>query len=385
MDLVETMAYRGDKPWHTHGVDVMGIATPLEMLVLASLDWKVSKRLLRIRARKDSNEEIILPGVLALVRDTDNRFYQTVTERYKPIQNDEVLDFFSQYCKAGGMVMETAGSLKNGAIIWALAKLGADFTLAGGDKVEGYMLLVNSHDGSMCFIAQFTSVRVVCWNTLSSALSEAGKTQFRMRHSKKFDDTTKRDAQIKLGLATTELRSLQAAAEYLSTQKVDHHGQLVKEYIMRLTNPGLMDRVLSSMVDEYERAIGGNGKGNGKGNGNTEGLLDSLVEQQEVEKDIQAIRYKLDNGKLTEEDMSRVGRGVLNSILSSPGSDLKSSKDTWWGVVNGVTHYADHIAGRERDTALQSAWFGEKAGMKRDALELALQVAEGKGGMIARA
>ena len=42
--MVETMAYAGEVPWHSHGTPVDGNMSPQEMLVAAGLDWDVSKR-----------------------------------------------------------------------------------------------------------------------------------------------------------------------------------------------------------------------------------------------------------------------------------------------------------------------------------------------------
>lgn len=367
---IETMAFTGaEKPWHGLGERVDGDLTPDEMLVKAGLNWHVSRRLVRMRKDPNLPEEMVIKGYHAIVRDTDNTVFQIASDRYKPIQNNVVLGFFEDYCRAGGMTLETAGSLKGGAVIWGLAKIGADFTLAGGDKVDGYLLLANSHDGSLSFNALFTSVRVVCWNTLSSALSQGSKKgMFRMRHSKQWTDAVAADAKNKLGLARQEMEALKQAADFLSHQKVKSE-QLVREYIIQLTNPNLLEDIVTASVSD--RAVSQMPQG--------VDLLGAMLDRAEADERSK----KVVRGKITEEDMGRVGRAIFDSILTSPGSELPSATDTWWGVVNGVTHFADHctVRGtREADTAMQSAWFGQKATMKRDALELAIQFAEGKQG-----
>jgi hypothetical protein len=52
----------------------------------------------------------------------------------------------------------------------------------------------------------------------------------------------------------------------------------------------------------------------------------------------------------------------LEAILSSPGSDLVTARDTLWGAVNGVSYWTDHQRGRGQDTRLSSAWFGDRKG-----------------------
>lgn len=220
--LVETMAYnRVETPWHGLGNAVDPNMTLDQWLVAAGLDWKVSRRFVRMKYRMPdgsiSEGDKPIDGFVAIVRDQDDKVFQVASDRYHPIQNKEILNFFKEYTEAGGMQIETTGALKEGGVVWALAKIGEDFTLAGGDKVDGYLLLANSHDGSLCFNAMFTSVRVVCWNTLSAALWEDKKgkkypAMFRMKHSKKFTPAVATDAKEKLGLARMQMKALADAS-----------------------------------------------------------------------------------------------------------------------------------------------------------------------------
>ena len=44
------------------------------------------------------------------------------------------------------MSMETAGSLKGGKVVWALAKVKESFDIFGGDEVGAYLLFSNTHE-----------------------------------------------------------------------------------------------------------------------------------------------------------------------------------------------------------------------------------------------
>ncbi len=88
-----------------------------------------------------------------------------VSSRYNVVQPHEVLHFYQDLVEAGGFELETAGSLKGGRKLWALAKTGQDLKLKGNDLVKSYLLLATSCDGTLCTTAQFTSLRVVCNNT----------------------------------------------------------------------------------------------------------------------------------------------------------------------------------------------------------------------------
>ena len=53
----------------------------------------------------------------------------------------------------------------------ALAKADDSFDVGGGDTVLPYLLLATSCDGTLSNVAQFTTVRTVCQNTLSAAVA----------------------------------------------------------------------------------------------------------------------------------------------------------------------------------------------------------------------
>ena len=123
---------------------------------------------------------------VAITRADTGKVFQIATQKYQPVQNREVADFFREYCEAGKATMETIGGLR-GATIWALAKLNGDKTIGGDDKLTGYMLLATAHDASLATVGRPTQVRVVCHNTLTCALGGKGGAQsFRMLHNTKW-------------------------------------------------------------------------------------------------------------------------------------------------------------------------------------------------------
>lgn len=66
--------------------------------------------------------------------------------------------------------MHTAGSLKGGQQVWALAKIKESFDVFGDDTVESYLLFSNPHQYGKSINVRFTPVRVVCNNTLTMSL-----------------------------------------------------------------------------------------------------------------------------------------------------------------------------------------------------------------------
>ena len=75
------------------------------------------------------------------------------------------------------------------------------------------------------------------------------------------------------------------------------------------------------------------------------------------------------------DDLNKAGKLILEAIIDSPGAEMKSARGTWWGAVNGVTYAVDHQMGKTDDGRLTSAWFGPRASMKQQAVELAVKYA----------
>lgn len=168
--------------WHSLGTVFSDPVSTGEMLRLAYLnDWDV--RL----------EDIILPG------RTHRQFYATVRtnpfdgeadvlgivkERYNPFQNEELFAFGEALLRDGRW--ETAGSIKNGTVVFGSLALDREIVLDPSgveDRVNTYLLVHTSHDGSLSIQASVTPVRVVCQNTLNIALKDASQT-YKVRHTK---------------------------------------------------------------------------------------------------------------------------------------------------------------------------------------------------------
>jgi phage/plasmid-like protein (TIGR03299 family) len=344
-----SMAYAGTTPWHNLGFAVGNDLTPEELCIAAHINWEVSK--LPVQNTFNGTLQTV-PGRYNLTRMTDGKVLDIVGSIYKPTQNLQAAKFFSEFVSAGGMTMETCGSLAGGSRIWVLAKINAGFTLAGGDRVEGYLLLSLPHKQGEAITVKLTKIRVVCANTESMALNGWGNA-WRMTHARAFDGTMQDAAREALGLAKKKVEESAEVATLLSQTRVANYDRLI-EYVATVSGSKLLDAV----TDVTENAV--------DSDTDVATLLDASVRESE---NMEVIRG------LKDTDLNRVGRTILNSILNSPGSDLESAKGTLWGAYNGVTHAVDHVLGNSEDTRLTSAWFGQRANMKTRALNLAVQYA----------
>ena len=217
--LVESMAYVGDTPWHGLG-NRLSAHQPLQTwLVEAGMDWHIAQSDVLFNVAPDGLHIRPHTDAKVLYRSDTLAPLSVVSNRYKVVQPDEVLGFYKDLVKAGGFELETAGVLKGGRKLWALARTGQESALRGGDKVKAYLLLATSCDGSLCTTAQFTSVRVVCNNTLQMATGDS-KGAVKVPHSTQFDAAAVKNA---LGLGLSSWDSFMRSLKELSQRPVSRN------------------------------------------------------------------------------------------------------------------------------------------------------------------
>lgn len=306
---VETMAYAGELPWHGLGVKVAEDLTPREMQEAAGFDWTVEK--LPMFANKGGTD-IRIPSQQALVRSTDNKVLSVIGQNWEPVQNDEAFDFFVDFVKQGNMQMHTAGSLQDGKMVWALAKVDDDFELFNGDKVESYLLFSNPHQYGKSIDVRFSPIRVVCNNTLTMALN--GKAGVSLDHRKAFDAQT---VQQTLGLAKESMDEYKEVAEFLGSKKFTQ------------------DTLTNYFADVFGKS--------------SKSEKDNII-------------------------LTRNGQRALEVIDTQPGANYQ--KGTFWQALNAVTYMTDHELANTRDNRVHSAWFGGNRVKKINAVKKAVEYAQ---------
>lgn len=210
------MAYVGSTPWHGLGVRLNEDATPEEMMKAAGLDWRVRELSSFVEMKIDGKKKRIPTGMKGLVRETDGRVLTQVGKNWNPVQNEEAFNFFEEYVTAGNMKMHTAGSLADGQIVWALAKVDDDFTLFNGDTVESYLLFSNPHQYGKTIDIRFTPIRVVCNNTLTLSLSQSAKNEVKLNHRQAFDAEEVKEL---LGIAHFKMDKYKEMATFLGSKR----------------------------------------------------------------------------------------------------------------------------------------------------------------------
>lgn len=226
---VETMFYTREKPWHGLGTMVAEAPNSKDALRLAGLNWKVLQEPVYTE-----NEELI-QGYKANVRDTDRKVLGVVTDRYKVIQNEEAFAF-TDTLLGEGVRYETAGSMQEGRRVWMLARLPREFII-GGERISPYMVFSNTHDGSGAVKTALTPIRVVCNNTLNLALRTA-KRSWSMIHTGDISGKIE-EAKNTLFLADEYMTAL--GQEFENLRKIKLSEKQVLDYI----------RILLPMEENY--------------------------------------------------------------------------------------------------------------------------------------
>ena len=206
--MVETMAYAGEVPWHKLGVSVSNDLTPVQMMDKAGLNWKVRE----VESFVEFDGKRIATGQKSLVRETDGKILTNVGADWNPVQNETAFEFFNDFVMSGEMEMHTAGSLKGGQMVWALAKVGESFELFGDDRVDSYLLFSNPHQYGKSIDVRFTPIRVVCNNTLTFSLSNKKDNSVKVGHRTQFDPESVKES---LGVAKSQLNTYKDMAEFL--------------------------------------------------------------------------------------------------------------------------------------------------------------------------
>lgn len=312
--LLEHMAYVGETPWHGLG-NHLDTNQPIEVWAKqAGMDWQIREAPVIFTTGSVGGLGAIesFPENKVLFRSDTNSPLSVVSQRYKVVQPSEILEFYRDLTEDSGFELETAGILKGGRKIWALARTGQSATLKGKDVTNAYVLLATACDGTLATTAQFTSIRVVCNNTLAIALAGNGGA-VKVKHSTSFDPLM---VKRQLGVSVSTWDSFMYKMKGLSERRVMTHE--AANYFQR--------------VFAAPRTSG--------------------------------------SSKPNERAMAKVmtlfdGHGK--------GAELSSAKGTAFGLLNAVTEFVDHERRAiTSDHRLESAWFGQGAVLKEKALEQAI-------------
>lgn len=318
------LAYVGESPWHRLGVRVNDSLSAQEMIEAAGLAWTVS--LSDVYANLDGTYTPV-SGYRVIMRDDTRTVLGISTNRYYPIQNRQAAEVLEALI-GEGVRMEVAGALGRGERCWALARVGEGFTIVRDDIVNPYVLVAWGHDGKHSLAIKLTPIRVVCHNTLTTALPgrwrDSADVYIRHRAQARIRIDEARRA---LGLVATQTAAIREVYQQLAATPIE-----AATYV--------------AGVFPYHR----------------ESTDDDFLDEKSLTTSSSRARLQID--KTRDQVLQLIARDQ-----SAPGSA--------WQAYNGVTEWADHVypilaSGKVSETRWRSVLFGSYARLKARALELAL-------------
>jgi phage/plasmid-like protein (TIGR03299 family) len=180
--MTETFAGRVPS-WRKIGTVFNEHLTTSEMLHKAELsNWNVDK----INLDKLLSSDYQSPNSLyATIRQDTNQVLGVVGSKYNVLQNEDAFRWADNILDGGGE-WDTAGSFKNGSTVFGSLLIDKSSIVIDpngiNDKVDTFLLVSTSHDGSIPLQASITPMRVICQNTLNLALKTTPQT-FKIRHT----------------------------------------------------------------------------------------------------------------------------------------------------------------------------------------------------------
>ena len=304
----------GQQAWHGLGILLPNPPTIQEGISYAGLDWQVKLQPIYLE------DKTLISGNSAVVRESDNSILGVVGERYTPLQNIDAFDFFNPFLESGLVQLEAAGSLKQGRRIWVLAKIKEDMIIKGDDVVQKYILLANSHDGSLAITAGYTPIRVVCNNTLSMATGgKSGSQLLKIRHTSSAQMTLDKVRET-MNIVNQTFEATAEQYRFLTTKIINE--EQLREYVKIVFKQDMIEKSSTRSINQLDQ-----------------------------------VYWLFENGQ---------------------GNRLPGVKHTAWAAYNAVTDFLSHQAGNSEDGRMNSLWFGSNAKRNELALQEAVNLVQGK-------
>jgi phage/plasmid-like protein (TIGR03299 family) len=208
--------------WHNLGQVVQGAQTWEQTRELAGLTWNPVKKQLDFNGVPVPAYGIFRDDFLYV--DAEKAFICPATDTYEVLDNEMIFTYLDAVVESDGAHYESAGSLNNGAQVWALVNLHEAFEIgASGDRFESFLCFNEDRTGQRAARVFLTTVRVVCANTLNQAYGQTtgkgAKPYVSFRH-----DATIHDKMIAavdmFSEAHMTVEKLQAKLERLSDRVV---------------------------------------------------------------------------------------------------------------------------------------------------------------------
>lgn len=308
-------AVRSLLPWGDAGIDVTEEKTVDGILKKSELNWNLER--CPMKAQRADGKLVDVPSKFAHIRSTDGKLITTSGPVWRSPDNKSIVKFMKEYAASSNTILESVGSLRDGSIIWGLIRLKKHFVIGKDDRVNGYTLLTVPHKVGSAIDLQTISLRLACLNGMGQA--DQGEIQYRQNHMTdfNFDEAKKR-----------------VLIAHRSMENAERNANIIAK--LKLSIDDAVRKVLAPV------------------------FVPSIVNNKEAMKLI-----------MTPEGMPKRIAQIVDSIEHAPGA----VPGTGWGVMNGVTHYSDHVLGHNARTRMFRSWLGDMSSKKLEVEQKLLDLA----------
>lgn len=302
-----SMVFAGQVPWHGLGTQLPENATWEVISQLGGFYTVGEEKVLTGSGRE-------IPGKKALVRTDTGAPLSVVSDSYKVIQFSQVAETIVEAAQGVNAIFHTAGLLgSEGVRGWLLAELPRVLRVKGDEsEIKPYILGTAAHDGKHGVQLKNVATRVVCANTLGSALGESSKFDAVIHHTY--------NAEARLAEAKIAFTNLIAGMDEFEA------------YANQLASIKFTDSDMRKVTDI---------------------MLPLPVEAEPS--------TQLENKRETLLSLFETGTGIGAGI-----------RGTAWAGFQALTEFADHGMSTRKDSngsrRLESIWLGRAAAFKQNGL-----------------
>lgn len=330
------MAFVGETPWHHLGQNVSKGAPISVWAKEAGMDWTAVATPMMGAKQPEGAPAIHFPEYKGIYRSDTLDPLSVVGKDYNIVQPADMLEFFRDLTEGGGWHIHTAGTMRGGRKLWAMATCEDAKRFVKGAKLDRdamvlNLLLATSLDGSMKTTAMLTPVRVVCANTLRMALAQGdGYAQVQLSHRSSFDADHIKSV-LGVEAAHESFDHFMEQARALADTPIDLTE--ARDVLLQVFKP-------SAAVAKT----------------NMSWLTSTIAE--------------IDSAPAEVQDARSVGRILELFDGAGMGAEMTTAVESRWGLLNAVTQYVDHEMGRTPDTRIDAAWFGRGRDFKSQTFNL---------------
>lgn len=197
---------------------------------------------------------VAVEGWNMLARDDTGDMLHVAKDTYVVVQNDVGHEIFEALSEGAALDDGTGGTVKNGAMCYLSARVDHAYGVKGDNSpIYPYIVVTWTHDGTGAFQSRATSVRPVCWNTISAGEYESQKSgrNFTFRHTKNIMDRIEDAKKVIAGAKVDTMNFIELGNELAAIAITDTIREQFIEWFIPMPESKFIisDRVLDNILD----------------------------------------------------------------------------------------------------------------------------------------